>query len=156
MRYPAYIADQVRDPAARQHLQDEGLPDEHVLFRIYPPSKAVLRHLPNGKEALCIGVDHEVLDLCIDVDSGAVFEIHSADDSVWHVNASTQQFAMCLDAFSRRYPFGDSSNDLDVAEQGAAEFAAEVRAIDNSALDAEGCFWDTVVVDILSGDYAAS
>jgi hypothetical protein len=156
MKYPPEVATKVAHNGAQRYLVDHGLPDQHLLFKIYPPSDVTVRRMPDGNEALLIGVDRNVLDLCIDGRSGAVIEVNRIDESVWHVNGSVRQFVECLEEFNRRYPFGESSNDLDAAEMAADEFASAVREIDDAALDTEQGYWDSVIFDIANGDYAAS
>lgn len=155
LRYPEKIAALVVHMPTQRYLRDHGLPDEHLLFKIHPPSEAAIQGLPDGTDLLCVGADQDTLDLCIDTMSGTVVEVHRTDGSVWHVNSGVPQFVQCLEEFSRRYPFGQSSNDLDTAETAANEFAAAIRRIDETALDMENGYWDSIIFDITNGDYAA-
>jgi hypothetical protein len=156
VKYPREVATKVVHTGAQQDLVDHGLPDQHLLFTIYTPSDTALRRLPGGREVLVIGDDRKALDLCIDVHSGAVIEVNRSDGSVWLVNSSVRQFVRCLEEFSRRYPFGESSNDLDNAEAAADELASTIREIDDAAIDTERGYWGSIIFDIGNGDYAAS
>jgi hypothetical protein len=156
VKYPFEVAGRVAHAATQRHLIEEGLPDGHLLFEIYPPSDVTVRRLPGGTDGLIIGSDHGDLDLCIDMTSGVVVEVNRTDDSLWHVNGDVQKFAQCLEEFRRRYPFGESSNDPEATDAAAHALMTAIRQIDDTALDDEHGYWDSILFDIANGDYAAS
>lgn len=136
---------------ARSFLASEGLPADHELF---DASVATVEEHASGRAFLFVGEIKGVERYGIDIASGVVVAVNVHDSSVWFVNASVRQFALSLEAFTERFPFGTTDAEQEDLERAADEFRVRLLEIDLAALDEDPGHWHGLLHDIAIGDYS--
>lgn len=86
----------------------------------------------------------------VNVATGEIVHIPAAGSSdINPVNSTLKQFCESVESVIQRYPFDDSSSDL---EEVAEELRQELSQIDAAAAAHNG-FWETFTDDVAMGDY---
>jgi hypothetical protein len=152
-RYDAAALEPLRHQDARRFLQDVGLPREHLLFAFAEPGVRTVAVNGSERRLLKIGEGGDVEEFCVDVESGEVVVLNTADSSVWHVNAAPDTFAASLEEFTSRFPYGDQETDLPEREALAQALGRALVEIDGTALREDPGYWHTILGDVAIGDY---
>lgn len=146
---------QVQDRAAREFLTTVGLPVASVLFTADEASGPDLDGAMD-REAVRIGYDVEGEgSYYVECGTGAVLHVEEYTFTEFHVSASVQSFAECLEVFERRTSETAADADSDELEKIAESLRRALAEIDPSTLREDPGFWHSLLFDVAIGDYRA-
>lgn len=148
--YPAQDISSLSDADARIVLTETGILRDHLLFaaRKTPRQEVAM----GGRPSLLIGEVGGGDGLFVDAASGDVFTVGA--DGEWQVNATLRQFAESLELFEDSYPFYPANSPLEVREAAVSRLRAGLVAIDQTSVEEDPGFWNTILFDVGIGDYA--
>nr|WP_240973028.1 SUKH-4 family immunity protein [Nonomuraea sp. FMUSA5-5] len=151
-----YLDDDDIGASAAAYLVQEGVPPLLVGLSYVAADTLRVAQSPTRGELICFGKAGPSSTLCVARSNGEVIQIVEVDSGEYEeelVNSSLDQFARSVEAVNDRYPFYSLDCDIEVCEAVSEEIAERLRRIDPVALE-DGRFWDTVVADMMMGDYA--
>ncbi|WP_285101058.1 SUKH-4 family immunity protein [Promicromonospora sp. MEB111] len=154
VKYSKQALADLRNEPAKRFLSEVGLPAEDLLFGFAEPTTRRVEANGGARTIIRVGEGGDGADFCADVVSGEVVFLNLADNSVWHVSASPEQFLACLEEFARRYPFGSIEGELEEREVLAEALKEALLAIDSTVFDDDPGYWFTILNDVAIGDYA--
>jgi len=145
-RYPQNYVASVNASDARDYLAETGLPEESAIFA---PAEGGERFV-DGRYLLELSDTENGGTYFVDRESGEIVLYDEDMANLVPVNASPRQFGECIAAFEEAT--ADSS--LSEAEEIAARLRVELAGIDPTALQDDHGFWQSLLNDVLIGDYA--
>ena len=105
----------------------------------------------DGRDLLQVSVVENGGAYFIDRDSGEIMLWDEEIGNLVYVNASPREFGTSVTVFEE----AATGSSQDEAEEIAARLRVELSAIDPTALRDETGFWQSLLMDVAIGDYAA-
>lgn len=107
-----------------------------------------------GREPLVRFGETKSGDICVDPNSGEVFEVTGKFRTrACMANASICQFVQSVQVVIKAFPFYSMESDLDERIVVASKLTEAIRRVDSSAIYPDS-FWSTFIDDVEIGDYA--
>ncbi|MFI1357467.1 SUKH-4 family immunity protein [Streptomyces sp. NPDC020898] len=154
-QYSASYVGRVQDRAAREFLTATGLPVASVLFTADEADGPDLGGAVD-REVVRIGYDVEGEgSYYVDAETGAVLYVEAYASTEFHVSASPQGFAECLEVFERKTSETAADADPDELEEITNSLRSAIEEIDPSTLREDPGFWHSLLFDVANGDYRA-
>jgi hypothetical protein len=139
-------------PDALHTLFSTGVPIDFLGTGRYTVAATLaIVDIPSRGRMIRFGEGTMPSNFCIVPRTGEVVDLSCVPDHEF-VNSSLTQFVRVVKAVTGRFPFYDTSDDLDERNRVGDELAAMIEEIDPPAMEID-LFWSTFVDDIRIGDF---